>query len=93
MQLNIKDPKAHRMAQELARLTGESMTQAVVHALETKLAQVRAKARPEKADVRAKILALVEEVKTLPVDDDRHPDDMLYDEDGLPPKPTIATRF
>ena len=54
MQLNIKDPKAHRMAQELARLTGESMTQAVVHALETKLAQVRAKARPEKADVRAK---------------------------------------
>ena len=60
MQLNIKDPTAHRMAQE------------------------RAKIRPDKADVRAKILALVEEVKGLPVYDDRHPDEMLYDEDGLP---------
>jgi antitoxin VapB len=84
MQLTVKDPKAYEMAQELARLTGESVTEAVVHALETTLAHERAKARPEKADVRAKILALVEEVKSLPVYDDRHPDDMLYDEDGLP---------
>ena len=84
MQLTVKDPKAYEMAQELARLTGERVTEAVGHALETALAHGRAKARPEKADVRAKILALVEEVKSLPVYYDRHPDDMLYDEDGLP---------
>ena len=37
MSLNIKNDTAHRYAQELANLTGESMTQAVTEALRERL--------------------------------------------------------
>ncbi len=43
MQLHIKNESAHQMAKELAELTGESMTDAVIHALEDNLAEERAK--------------------------------------------------
>ena len=33
MSLNIKDPEAHRLAQAIARETGETMTRAVTEAL------------------------------------------------------------
>jgi antitoxin VapB len=33
MTLNIKDPKAHKLAQKLAQQTGETMTRAVMEAL------------------------------------------------------------
>ncbi|MCA8929812.1 MAG: type II toxin-antitoxin system VapB family antitoxin [Alphaproteobacteria bacterium] len=84
MQLTIKNPKAYAMAAELTRLTGESICQAVMQALEARLQAERGKVRPDLAERRAKILALVEEVKHLPVYDSRHPDEILYDEHGLP---------
>ena len=39
--LNIKNREAHQMAEELSRLTGESMTTAVTIALRERLARVR----------------------------------------------------
>ena len=39
--LNIKNREAHQMAEELSRLTGESMTTAVIIALRERLARVR----------------------------------------------------
>jgi hypothetical protein len=39
--LNIKNREAHLMAEELSRLTGESMTTAVTIALRERLARVR----------------------------------------------------
>ena len=39
--LNIKNEETHRLAQELARLTGESMTAAVTEALRERLERVR----------------------------------------------------
>jgi len=33
MSLNVKDPEAHRLAQAIARVTGESMTRIVTEAL------------------------------------------------------------
>lgn len=41
MSLNIKNPEAHELAKELAALTGESMTEAVLVALRERLEQVR----------------------------------------------------
>src|SRR5439155_5792061 len=41
MGLNIKNPEAHLMAQELSKLTGESMTTAVTIALRERLDRVR----------------------------------------------------
>ena len=40
MSLNIKDPEAHKLAQELARETGESMTSAVIQAIRERTALV-----------------------------------------------------
>src|SRR6267154_2240647 len=47
MSLNIKDPEAHRLAQTLARETGESMTHAVTEALRERLQRVQRQRRPE----------------------------------------------
>jgi antitoxin VapB len=41
MSLNIKDEKTHRMARQLAKLTGESMTAAVGQAVQERLERVR----------------------------------------------------
>jgi len=41
MGLNIKDEKTHRLAQELAALTGESMTAAVTAAVRERLDRIR----------------------------------------------------
>ncbi|MGQ8523429.1 type II toxin-antitoxin system VapB family antitoxin, partial [Klebsiella pneumoniae] len=40
MSLNIKDPEAHRLAQAIARETGETMTHAVTEALRDRLARI-----------------------------------------------------
>jgi len=42
MSLNIKNEEAHRLARELAALTGESMTVAVTEALRERIERVRA---------------------------------------------------
>ena len=41
MSLNIKNPEAHALAKELAELTGESMTEAILVALRERLARER----------------------------------------------------
>ena len=40
MALNIKDGETHRLAQELAKATGETMTRAVTNALREQLKRV-----------------------------------------------------
>jgi len=53
--LNIKNAEAHRLAAELAAVTGESLTAAVVAALRERLERVRGRG----AEVRAaEILAI-----------------------------------
>lgn len=47
MILSIKEPEAHRLAQELARETGQSMTRAVTETLLLRLESVRRMRRPE----------------------------------------------
>ena len=42
MRLNIKNDEAHRLASELARLTGESLTEATTRALRERLRRVEA---------------------------------------------------
>ena len=82
MSLNIKDPEAHRLAQSLARETGESMTRAVTEALRERLERVRRHRRSE-ATV-AELLAIGRRCagtrKGKPIDHGT----MLYDERGIP---------
>lgn len=83
MGLNIKDGEAHRLAAELARLTGESMTKAVTKAIRQRLERERR--RRDKHVDRSEIKKIVRRIASRPVLDDRPADEILgYDERGLP---------
>ena len=85
MALNIKNERAERLARELAQTTGESITDAVLHALEDRLSLVQPK-RGASAD-EADLQRILREYRRLPVLDPRSPRgiaDELYDADGLP---------
>ena len=84
MQLNTKNDDAHRMATELSRLTGESLTQAVLTALERRLDEERRRKVAERGDLASRLAPIVARANERPALDDRPGDDILYDEDGLP---------
>lgn len=83
MSLNIKNEETHRLAQELARLTGESMTTAVGEAIRERLERVRGNSRKGTAERLMKIAKecsahLKEPYKSMDIDE------LLYDEKGMP---------
>lgn len=81
--LNIKNPRAHELASKLAALSGESLTDAVIHSLEAEIE--RRKARPLRS--RAELIAFLDAVRAdAPPEflSDEDPTAWLYDEDGLP---------
>jgi antitoxin VapB len=83
MVLSIKDRETDRLARQLARLTGESITDSVKTALRDRLQQEQRR-RGKHID-RARIARIVADIAALPVNDDRCPDELLgYDEFGLP---------
>ncbi|WP_181708456.1 type II toxin-antitoxin system VapB family antitoxin [Chthonobacter rhizosphaerae] len=87
--LNIKDPRAHELARELAERRGVSMTRAVVDALEKDLDAVRAADHDAVAARQEKLLAAV---RQFWADKGLTPggttmaeiDAEMYDEDGRP---------
>lgn len=82
MALSIKDAEADRLARELARRSGETMTQAIITALRERLERVRAVGKPGLAD---EILEIGRQCAALPVKDPRSAEEILgYDENGLP---------
>ncbi len=83
MHLNIKNDEAHRLASELARLTGENMTKAVTLAIRERLE--REKRRRGREGVAERLMEIGRRCAALPTMDDRTPDEILgYDEHGLP---------
>ena len=82
MSLNIKSREAHELATQLARLTGESMTKAVTHALRERLE--REQRRRDKEALAAELLAIARRCAAYPRRDHRSLEDFLYDERGLP---------
>lgn len=83
MGLNIKNEETHRLAQELATLTGESMTAAVTEALHERLDRVRRERGVSLAD---RLLAIGRDCATHLKEPFRSGDhgDLLYNERGLP---------
>jgi antitoxin VapB len=83
MSLNIKSDEAHRLARQVADVTGESMTKAVVQALRERLERLRRDARGSRVE---RILAIGRdcaehlEEPYLSVDHGG----LLYDENGVP---------
>lgn len=83
MALNIKNPEAHRLAQELAEATGSNLTEAVTEALRESL---HARRQEDSFEVLwAEVVGLQQFVAALPDRDTRPPDEILgYDARGLP---------
>jgi antitoxin VapB len=81
MGLNIKDPEAHRLAQQIARATGETMTRVVTEALRERLDKIeRRTARASLEELLAIADRAAAHVKRPYLD---HAE-LLYDERGLP---------
>lgn len=80
MALSIKNEEADRLARELAELTGESLTEAIVVALRERLANKR-----RRPGVEQRLRRLVAEVRAYPVKSEDEPDQLIgYDQRGLP---------
>lgn len=79
MVLSIKSTEADQLARELAEMTGESITEAVVASLKTRLDLERRRKRNRALD------DIIERFQELTVLDERSPEDIIgYDEHGLP---------
>ena len=83
MALNIRNPEAEKLADALAKLTGETKTEAVTKALRDRLARIRReRSRRRLAD---ELDAIARHCASLPVLDRRSAEEIIgYDERGVP---------
>jgi antitoxin VapB len=83
MSRNIKNPRAHRAAKELGALTGESLTDAVIIAVEERLMRLRREKDPARFERIMEIARRAAAHMKEPWKSIDHAD-LLYDERGLP---------
>lgn len=83
MGMNIKNPETQRLAQELAQLTGESLTGAITEAVRERLRKVREQGN---AGLAERLLAIGKDCASRLKEPYRSADhaDLLYDDRGLP---------
>ena len=81
MSLNVKDPEAHRLAQAIAKATGETLTRAVTEALRERYERLRG--RRGKASVE-ELLAIAKRASAQVKGPYLDHTEFLYDERGLP---------
>lgn len=82
MAFSIKNPEADRLARQLARKTGENLTDAVTVALRERLQRVSPRS---KKLAHARIRKIVRQLAAIPDADTRPLEELLgYDEHGLP---------
>jgi len=85
MALSIKDPETEQLARELAKHTGETITQATKRALADRLRRARKVSDVQRDILLRDLEAIRERMNALPVLDNRSPDEIVgYDENGLP---------
>jgi antitoxin VapB len=84
MALSIKMPEVDRLARQLAKTTGETITIAVFVALRERLERVERR-RISKTALLEEIRAISHHCASLPILDTRSDDEILgYDENGIP---------
>jgi antitoxin VapB len=87
MGMNIKDPKVHAMARELAARRGTSVTDAVRQALQAELERCPGTVDQEEAARMDALQQLLSRCRQLPWPDGQSSSELqadLYDETGLP---------
>ena len=83
MSMNIKNRDAHKLARQLARITGESLTEAVTGAVRERLKRVEDKREGKLSDRLLEIGRDCAARLKEPFGSADH-GDLLYDEKGLP---------
>jgi antitoxin VapB len=84
MPLSIKNPRTEKLARQVARKHGETITEAITRALEERLDRSQPHRSAEVERRRAKLRALVEEGQKFARDHSQTEDEILgYDENGL----------
>ena len=84
MALSLTDAETDRLAREVAKLTGESLTEAVRKALAERLEREQRKRGPGKG-LAERLDAIALHCASLPDYDTRTPDEIIgYDEHGVP---------
>jgi antitoxin VapB len=80
---NIKDPETDNLAREVAKRTGETITDAIRRSLQERLQRLAGRsAAPTK---RENLYEILNRVDALPQLDSRSDDEILgYDESGIP---------
>jgi antitoxin VapB len=83
MALSLKDAETDRLAREVAKLTGESLTEAVRKALAERLERERRK-RGQKRSLAERLDEIALRCASLPDYDARSPDEIIgYDDKGM----------
>ncbi len=82
MALNIRNDQTEKLAATLAELTGESKTEAVTRALQDRLE--RMKRQRGKRYLAERLNEIAKHCAGLPILNKQSPEEMLYDESGLP---------
>jgi antitoxin VapB len=83
MAFSIKNDEADRLARQLAAITGETLTDAVVRALRERLSRQQSPAKRSQAGTE--LAKIAGKFSKLPVRDARPANDLLgYDDRGLP---------
>jgi antitoxin VapB len=83
MAISIKSAEADQLARELAATTGETITDAVILAMQERMQRLRRKRAAR--GLAADLMEIGRHCASLPVLDPRSSDEILgYDENGLP---------
>ena len=84
MALSLKDPETDWLAREVARLTGESLTEAVRRALAERLEREKLRRGRPRKGVAERLNEIALRCAALPDFDTRSPDQIIgYDENGM----------
>ena len=82
MALSIRNSQAEQLAREVAAISGENLTQTIIHALEERLERLRG--RRTVADTTQEIMAVSQRCNSLPDLDRRSPEEILgYNQSGI----------
>jgi antitoxin VapB len=83
MPLSIKNPETEKLAREISKETGESLTDAITNSLRDRLQRLRG--RRHAKNLIQEVDDILHRVDTLPNLDDRSEDEILgYDSQGIP---------
>ncbi|MGB6131467.1 MAG: type II toxin-antitoxin system VapB family antitoxin [Acidobacteriaceae bacterium] len=83
MALSIRNARTEKLAREVSRATGETLTEAIGKSLEERLERLRRTRRDR--NLRRDLDEILTRVHALPILDNRSEEEILgYDDNGLP---------